>query len=283
MKQRAIVLFVLVLAICLLPASGMALGMLSPAAPVLANPGFEEGFTVRGAPEVEIAVGWEPAWITGDDRQCREPCYRPEYKPEQQIVTQGQYSQRWFTTFARQFAAIYQRVDVQAGQWYEFSCDLYAISEPDGQMGAFVGINPWGGDPFHRTMIWGQENVAPGGGWLYRQWTRVSVTARAWSNRITVVCGGNNNWPTKNNAAYWDNCSIRRVDAPGSGQTPMPTYTPYPTYTPQPPCPTITPCPTQVPCPTCEPGAGGDCPSIDEIRAAVETVVADRPPVRWPR
>jgi hypothetical protein len=300
MKQRVLAVVLFVLAICLIPASRVALGVLASDDPVLVNPGFEGNFTFRGAPEVEVAVGWDPAWIQGDDRQCRAPCYRPEYKPERTIKVQGETSQRWFTTFARQFAAIYQRVDVEPGQWYEFSCDVYAISEPNGQMGAFVGINPWGGDAFHRTMIWGQEQVAPGGGWVYRQWTRVSVTAQAWSDRITVACGGNNSFATHNNAVYWYNCSIRRVDdkAPSTGQTPLPTYTPYPTYTPQPtwtppapcptcptttPCPTGTPCPEQTPCPTSVPETGSDCPTIDEIRAAVETVVAERPPVRWPR
>ena len=301
MKQRTLAVIGLVVAICLLPASRVALGVLAPNDPVLVNPGFEGNFTFRNAPEVEVAAGWEPAWIQGDDRQCREPCHRPEYKPERTIKVQGETSQRWFTTFSRQFAAVFQRVDVEPGQWYEFSCDVYAISEPNGQMGAFVGINPWGGDAFHRTMIWGQEQVAPGGGWIYRQWTRVSVTAQAWSNRITVACGGSNSFATHNNAVYWDNCSIRRVDAKSGSsptQAPLPTYTPYPTYTPQAPCPTcptVTPCPEQPacptetpcpppnPCPTCAPGTGCACPSLDEIRAAVETVVSERPPVVWPR
>jgi hypothetical protein len=297
MKKRVIVVLGLALAICLVPASKMVLGVLAPNDPVLVNPGFEGQFSFRGAPEVEVAEGWDPAWVQGDDRQCRDPCYRPEYKPERTIKVQGETSQRWFTTFARQFAAIYQRVDVEQGQWSEFSCDVYAISEPNGQMGAFVGINPWGGDVFHRTMIWGRENVRPGGGWIYREWTRVSVTAQAFGDRITVACGGNNSFPTHNNAAYWDNCTIQRVDMSSSGPDPLPTYTPYPTYTPRPtytpqptcspcpdttPCPGTTPCPDTTPCPTCPPDTGGDCPGIDEIRAAVETVVSDRAPVRWP-
>lgn len=217
----------------------------------LANPNFEEGFQRwQGIPEVEVAVGWEPTWLEGNDRQCRQPCYRPEFKPEQQIVAQGQYSQRWFTTFARQFAAIFQRVPVQEGQWYMFSCRVYNISEPDGRMSAFVGINPWGGDVFHRTMIWGEEHI-----YNYRSWSEVSVTAQAFGGRITVAMGGNNEWPSHNNAVYWDSCRLERVESPtGPTPTPAPTYTPYPT-----------------PEPTGEPG------NVDygRIRDIVATVVAE--------
>jgi len=229
---------------------------------VLVNPGFEEGFTVREASEVEVAIGWEYSYLSGDDRQCRQPCHRPEFKSEQQIVSQGKYSQRWFTTFSRQFAAIHQQIDVQAGQWYEFSCDVYAISEPDGQQAVFAGANPWGSGVFDRTMVWGQQQP-----WAsYRKWNRVSVTFQAWGNRVRVAVGSNNNYATKNNAAYIDNCVIRRVDI-GAQPTPAPTWTPYP---------------TPLPCPTCAPNGGGEC-DYGRIRSDVATVVAEREPVRWPR
>jgi len=242
-------------------ATGLAIGLLIALIvvpiraqdPALVNGNFEGAFTPRGAGEVVVAEGWDPAWLEGDDRQCRAPCYRPEYQPETVIAQQGK-SQRWFTTFSRQFGTIYQRVSVQRGQWYEFSCAVYNISEPDGRMEVFVGINPWGGDVFHRTMIWGQGYVYP-----YRTWARINVVAQAWGDQITVAAGANNSYATKNNASYWDNCTIREVAGPVG-----PTPTPYPTYTPQ-------------VCPTCAPG--GSCPTIEEIA----TVVADRPPVRWPR
>ena len=247
-EKKAAVVLALALLILLLAVQGHA------QAPVLVNGDFEGAFTPRGAGEVVVAEGWDPAWVQGDGRQCRAPCYRPEYQPETEIVEQGK-SQRWFTTFARQFAAIYQRVNVRQGQWYEFSCAVYNISEPDGRMEVFVGINPWGGDPFHRTIIWGQGYVKP-----YREWARVSVMAQAWGDTITVAAGANNSFATKNNAAYWDNCTIQHVGGP----VPSPTWMP-------------TPFPTTTPCPTCAPG--GSCPTIQEIA----TVVADRPPVRWPR
>ena len=45
-----------------------------PAQPVLVNGDFEAGFSVREAPEVEVANGWDYAYISGDDRWCRSPC-----------------------------------------------------------------------------------------------------------------------------------------------------------------------------------------------------------------
>jgi len=116
---------------------------------------------------------------------------------------------------------------------------VYVISEPDGQNAAFVGINPWNSGVFDRTMLWGQQQ--PWG--QYRQWHRVSVTAQAWGDKMRVAIGSNNNWATKNNAVYVDNCTIRRVDL--GSVTPQPTYTPYPTPE---------PCPTCIPGETCDYG-----------------------------
>jgi hypothetical protein len=227
-----------------------------PAEPHIVNSDFEQGFTVRESPEVRIAVGWDYDYLP-EDRWCEHPCKRPEFTEESGIVSAGNYSQRWFGTFARTFGVIHQSIDVEAGEWYEFSCQVYVISEPDGQNAAFVGVNPWNGGVFDRTMIWGQQQ--PWG--LYREWVRVSVTAQAWSDKIRVVVGANNNWATHNNASYVDNCTIRRVD--------------FADITPQP----TTPCPTPQPCPTCIPDGDCSCASVEDVA----TIVAGREPVVWPR
>lgn len=213
--------------------------------PQLQNPDFEDGFTVRESQEVEVAVGWDYSYMSGDDRWCRAPCYRPEYKPETQIVVEGT-SQRWFTTFARQFGTIHQSVSVDADQWYTFECQVYAISEPDGQLSVMVGANPWNAGVFDRTMIWGEQQ--PWGS--YREWNTLSVTFRAYGGSVRVAVGANNNYPTKNNAAYVDNCTLERADGPAPEPTPLPTYTPYP---------------TPEACPTCVPGGGCGCSDIRQI------------------
>jgi len=222
-----------------------------PAQSVLVNGDFEQGCTNRdGAPEVCIAVGWDYAWLP-TDRWCPSPCKRPEFTIEKIIIYDGEMAQRWFATFASSFGVIHQSVAVEAGQWYEFACQVYVISEPDGQNAAFVGINPWNSGVFDRTMLWGQQQ--PWG--QYRQWHRVSVTAQAWGDKVRVAVGSNNNWATKNNAVYVDNCTIRRVDV--GSVTPQPTYTPYPT-------PEL--------CPTCTPGDECD---YERIKSDVATVIAE--------
>jgi len=233
--------------------------VLSAAAPPLVNPSFEGGFSVREAQEVEVANGWDYSYMSGDDRWCRAPCYRPEYKPESIIAVSGT-AQRWFVTFARQFGTIHQLVDVDADQWYTFSCQVYVISEPDGQNAAFVGINPWGAGVYDRTMIWGEQQ--PWGS--YRKWHTLSVTAQAYGGRIRVAVGSNNNYPTKNNAVYVDDCTLTQAGGPA-----QPTPTPYPTYTPR-PTPVITPCPTCVP--------GGEGCDYDEIGNVLERVLRS---MRW--
>jgi len=246
-----------VLVLCL---SLLAVGASAQSGPQLVNPSFEGGFTVRESQEVEVAQGWEYSYMSGDDRWCRAPCYRPEFKPETSIAVAGS-SQRWFTTYARQFGTIHQLVPVEDGQWYTFSCQVYAISEPDGQLAALVGANPWGAGVFDRTMIWGEQQ--PWG--QYRQWHELSVTFQAFGGRVRVAVAGNNNYPTKNNAIYVDNCTLALASGPGPQPTPQPTWTPQP---------------TPAPCPTCP--ADGAC-DYGVIRGIVREEIAERAPVRWPR
>jgi hypothetical protein len=60
-------------------------------------------------------------------------------------------------------------------------------------------------------MIWGEEYAYQD----YRTWTTVSVTAKAFGDRISVALGSNNRWPTQNNAVYWDNCTLEQVELSG--------------------------------------------------------------------
>jgi len=180
-------------------------------APTLVNADFDGRFTVREAPEVTVAEGWDYDYLSGDDRWCRAPCFRPEWTPESEIVVSGT-SQRWFSTFSRHYAAIHQSVAVEADQWYRFSCQVFAISEnPDGQLGVRVGANPWGAGVLAHTMLWGEQQP-----WAsYRKWHEVHVTFRAFGDRARVAVGSTANYAARNNAAYVDNCRIERVEVGG--------------------------------------------------------------------
>jgi len=254
-KNSILGIFAVLLALCAcVPQAAIE----SAAVPVLANADFDGAFTIREAQEVEIAAGWDYSYMSGDDRWCRAPCYRPEWKPEREIAISGT-SQRWFTTFARHYTAIHQSVAVERGQWYRFSCQVYAISEPDGQLAVRVGANPWNAGVFDHTMIWGQQQ--PWGS--YREWNEAEVVFQAWSDNVRVAVGSVPNYPVKNNAAYVDNCRIEPVDIGDCPECPA--------------CPSPEPCPTGTfpsipPCPTCPPSGGDGC-DVETVKAALEDVL----------
>lgn len=194
----------------------------------LTNPDFEDGFyNWSDIGELTIANGWEPWFREGDGY------HRPEFKPESSStgsgrVMQGGRGQKQFTTFAKQDGGIYQRVEgVMPGAWYEFDAWAYVWSTdsdnpdhsppPQGKLAALVGINPWGDNrALYRTTIWGKESVGGDGRLAYNEWLRVSITAQAWGNAITVFLRGNAEYAAKHNDVYWDLCLLRQVEL-GSG------------------------------------------------------------------
>jgi hypothetical protein len=109
-------------------------------------------------------------------------------------------------------------------------------------------------------MVWGKEQVGESG-WIYNEWVRVSVTAQAFGDKIRVAVGSNPRWAVRENTAYVDNCTIRRVSI--GDVTPQPTV----------------PCPTPQPCPTCPANGECSCASVEDVA----TIVAGREPVVWPR
>ena len=268
-----VALFLIGIGITGIEARGLAQG-----APALENPGFEGAFVLSGGVgELEIGEGWHE-WYDRDQ-------VRPEYKPERVgigrgRVHSGQAAQKWFTTYAGHDAGIYQEVyGVTPGAWYTFSIWGYQwssskdnpdASESAGKCSLLAGINPWGDTNVpYRTTVWGKEALA-----VYNRWTQVEVTAQAWSDKIVVAVRQTCEWPVKHNDAYVDDAALVRAAIEGTTPAPLPTYTPYPTYT---------PAPTRV-CPTSQPGVGIDYDEIERrVRAAVETAVAEREPVHWPR
>lgn len=239
-------------------ASGMAAVLIIPTpSPVsvqaaengqLVNGNFELGWHEQGAGELVIPDGWELEYRDGSHPWCPAPCNRPEVKPNEEYVANGQYSMRSFTTFSRGLYAVWQGVSVTPGSWWTFSCKVRVESNPPGELAAFVGIQPWGAGCFERQMVWGQEMQKQ------LEWQTVSVTAQAYGNRIRVAMGANNKWPTKDNTAWFDECTLKPAE-PGS-------------------------CPACPECPACPPGSGVD---YDTIRDIVREELEVRPPVLWPR
>lgn len=170
---------------------------------MLQNPSFEGGWHEQGAGELVLPDFWALEYVDGNHPWCGPQGKRPEVKPNQEHVVDGQYSIRAFPpAHSRGCFGIYQHVETIPGQWYRFTAQVRIESEPAGEMAAFVGIQPWGGGIFERQMIWGEETQVVG------QWRSVECVARAYGARIRVAMGANNKWATKNNTVWWDDARL---------------------------------------------------------------------------
>lgn len=248
----------LIIAMLLLISVPMSPALAAPPAQggnLLKNPSFEEGFTQRGAGEVEIAVHWEPWWTPRSADQPAGTFYRPEYKPENagvygmRRVHSGTFAQKQFNTYAHHRAGVYQQVGgITPGSKLVFTAWAQVWSSgqdsPDqcGEFGNYrvwAGIDPTGGRSGDSSnIVWSQPAIN------CNQWSFVQVEAVASAGTVTVFLKGEPEYRVKHNDAYWDDASLT-VQAP-----PTPTPRP-PTATPRPP--TATPIPTATPVPTSTP------------------------------
>lgn len=219
---------------------------------VLVNPGFEEGFSDRGAGEVSVANGWYPWWQDGPG-QPEGYNYRPEYKPEdaarygRRRIHSGNWAQKLFNTYATHNAGILQQVKVTAGSKLTFSAWVQAWSSQDpnpdvvvdpGNYRVYIGIDPYGGTDWSSpNVVWSAPRME------YNTWMRLEVKAEAKAGTITVFIRGQPEFRNKFNDSYWDDACLTVVKP-----TPRPTNTPKDT-----PTPTISPTPTHSPTPTATP------------------------------
>jgi len=217
---------------------------------VLLNTGFEEGFSSRGAGEVEVANGWHPWWQDGPDQEDGFN-RRPEYKPQDARifghgrVREGSFSQKWFNNYATHHAGLLQQVNVPSGSlvtltayaWaWSSSKDTFDVS--DGQYSVRVGIDPTGGTDWRSpNIVWSPENLTTD------QWVQMSVQTQAKAGTVTAFLRGDAEFRVVHNDVYFDDVCLTYV-AP----TPPPTPRPRPTNTPADTAtPTVTPEPTETP------------------------------------
>ena len=267
-KQLANALIVVMLLLIGVPAMSVQAAPPAQGGNLLKNPGFEEGFTQRGAGEIEIGIHWDPWWVPGTaDQTAAGTFYRPEYKPENAAiygmrrVQSGNYSQKQFNTYAHHRAGIYQQVTgLAVGSTLTFSAWAQVWSSgqdnPDrceefGNYRVWAGIDPNGGrDGNSGNIVWSQPIMT------CNEWVLVQVTAVAKSSTITVFLKGEPEYRMKHNDAYWDNASLTVQSPP----TPTP---PPPTPTPRPPTPTPVPTSTPVPTPTPVPDAVASAATVN--------------------
>jgi hypothetical protein len=249
---RSLALITLVTLILIAPLSGSKADTQRQTVNLLLNPGFEDGFSSRGAGEVVVANGWFPWWVQGTPDQT-EVGYlrRPEYRPEighrftYRRIHGGEYGQKYFTTYSTHVGGIYQQVTVPKGYRITFSIWVQVWSssgndpdtiKDDGDYKVSVGIDPTGGvDGSDPGVIWSSPARAD------NQWVQLVVTAVAQTSTVTVFTRGAPLYRVKHNDSYWDDASVVAKPPPlppptrpTSTPTLTPTLTPWPTFTPTP-------------------------------------------------
>lgn len=220
---------------------------------VTLNGGLEDGFSTRGAGEVEVANGWQP-WYQDGPRVEEGYFKRPEWKPENAAlfgtrrVHSGNFAQKWFTTYGTHNAGIFQQVSVPTGStvtasaWFQtWTSDSDDIGTSEGNYRTTIGIDPTGGtNALAGTVVWSPVNM------VTDRWVQQSVQTQAQSGTITVFLRGEPEFRNKHNDAYVDDiCVVVSAPPVPPTATPRPTNTPLPT-----PTATATPEPTETPLPT---------------------------------
>jgi len=225
---------------------------------VLVNPGFEDGFSDRGAGEVSVANGWFP-WYQDGPGQNEGFYRRPEYKPEDAArfgtrrIHSGNWAQKLFSTFATHNAGVFQQVKLPAGSKLTLSAWVQAWSSQDanpdavvdpGNYRVYIGIDPTGGTDWSSpNVVWSPASLQ------YNTWLRLEVKATSQAGTVTVFLRGQPEFRNQFNDSYWDDVCLTAV-RPATA-TPKATNTPKNTPTPTlSPTATITPTPVESPTPT---------------------------------
>ena len=280
-----------------------------------------------------LGNGWLPWSVLGGATYNREVEYKvldAETLPSRYHLHSGSSSQKFFTTWGTHTAGFFQRVkvipesQVTFSIWVqiytgerelrsggEFISDLESPKPGKHDKGpglyrASVGIDPYGDVPpgFGASpsagAIWSapvtdhETRATDASGHLIDAWVRLSVSALARSEYVTVYTKGQPEYPVKHNDSFWDDaCLVMQLPptatptethspttTPTRTTTRSPTWTLEPTHTPQPtstrepsPLPKV---PTQTPTPTAI-AATATSTTQPTIRVATQTVPLPTP------
>ena len=199
---------------------------------LLQNPGFEEPYTQREAPEIKVAASWH----FGYDSSVGP---RPELGPEvagvaASRVMDGARAQKGFFTFNRGHWWVWQQVPVVAGHWYRglvyVWCwsserdDASVSSGATGKLWCRVGINPWGVvEPISWGTVYGQALVA-----VYDKWQIYEVIAQANREQIAFIVDLKNEERAKHNDWYIESAFLHEIPAPSEWDGGQPEPEPEP-------------------------------------------------------
>lgn len=212
--RKFLVLASLLLVYCIGSASAQAVN-------VLANPGFEEGFTERDdSPLQQVAAGWTP-WHRGPQAR-NAPTWQlvqPEFAPatdadENAHVREGTSAQLLRSYYATWDAGLLQEVGgVRMDSWLRFSVFAWVWSsklddpqqsEQDGDVFVQVGIDPDGGsDGASEDIVWSEISYE-----LYDGWREYVVITQAAAEEVSVFIRARVGQPVRNNFVWLDRASL---------------------------------------------------------------------------
>lgn len=215
---------------------------------LLANGGFEHGFSTRIRAAEVVAKEWQ-AWyefLPGVEGVNYAPYFAPRLRRRDGplSVHTGLWSQEYGTRESTHVAGLWQRVEVPEDSVVRASAWVYAwasqwdtpgLSQPPGTYVSMLGLDPRGGDDFSDPgIIW----TAPVT--VTDMWTTHVIEAPVAGRFATVFTRGQPLQALTNNVSRWDSLCLRVVGRAGE-----PTYTltppPRPTMIPTVGSPTATP------------------------------------------
>ncbi len=225
---------------------------------LLKNPGFEGQYsTWSNYMTAQTAPDWNPWWQSAEDDDLSWRLRMPEWKPAspwRNRIHSGDNAQQYFTFYGTHVAGVYQRAAVDPGDrlrftiWVQVWSSAYDdanISEADGQLDVWVGIDPTGGtDPFSGDIVWSLPKRQ------YDEWFLMSVEATAAANQATVYVRSEPQYPVKHNDVYIDDALlvvIGQEEPPPGDPTPTPEEITPATQRPTTPPQQNTPVPTSPP------------------------------------
>jgi len=206
---------------------------------LIKNAGLEPPYFVRdNQPEVEIAQDWNYGYWQDDNDGSSK---RPEYKPETTLrVLEGTAAQKWFWTYAKGEAWIWQNVPTEPGKWYELSAHVYVWSSSEndnnqsvkpGKMWCRLGANPWGdGNARSLATEYGGAVVDN-----YDRWVKLTTVFQAKAGQSAIFLWASPEHAVHHNDVYWDVVSLKEwssteppveppVDPPEPGECNALTY-----------------------------------------------------------
>ena len=220
-----------------------------------------------------LGNGWSPWSVLGGATYNREVEYKvldAPTLPSRYHIHGGNASQKFFTTWGTHTAGFYQRVKVVPGSRVSVSiwAQIYTgereltsggqlISDLDwptkpgqkrgpGQYKVFVGLDPYGdappgfGAPPSPNTVWSapvtdfETRTIDASGRQIDAWVKLSVSAIAQRDHVTVYTRGQPEYPVKHNDSFWDDACLTMERPPTATARPTqpPTNTPTATYTP---------------------------------------------------